>query len=838
MGTCNICTEKFTKISRTKVLCEYCNFEACSACCRRWILDGSAPKCMNNSCDRTWTRKFISAQFPKSFVNNELKIHRENVLFQQEVALLPETQPYVEEEIRKEHITSEILNLRREQSRLEHQITNLRNSLYTNRPTTERREFVRECPDEECRGFLSTAWKCGVCEKWTCPDCHEIKGMNRDIEHTCNPDSVATAQLLSRDTKPCPNCRTGIFKIDGCFAENTEILCWDGTIKLSQNIQIGDELIGDDGNIRRVLNTVSGIDELYEVTQNKGINYVVNSKHKMVFKYCSDKNILWKDRQQRWKVLWFDRNTKKQKTKDFKVAEYGTKENAFKESEQFRDTLSFTDEIELSIEEYNKIDENTRKNLYGYKSSGINYSQQIVDLDPYILGLWLGDGIHTTTEFATNDKEILDYLEEWCSLNNGKLSSVTNNKYKYRISQNVCEDNSRRENPLSTLLKKYNLIGNKHIPKEYLINSRDIRLKLLAGIIDTDGSVANDGKRVVIIQTRENLSKQIIFLARSLGFIVNYSIRTRKNCSIFNLQPKDYKDQYLINISGDALNELPTKIERKKCINSTPNKDYMRTSLSIKSIGSGKYYGWEIDSNHRFILTDFTVVRNCDQMWCTQCHTGFNWRTGRIETNVHNPHFFEWQRRNAGNGQIPRTLGDNPQAAPPQCGNVIDHNTSRNILNLIRTCIFSEEIREMYRKLLSNLIRHIVHIREISLPNYNINYAGYNRALRIRYMRNLITEAEFKTLIQRYSKKFDKHTEIRNVIELLINTVSDIIHRVNMNLINYNRTQENITAETVFEPIQEIHAIVEYSNECFREIGKTYSSKPLQFNDQLVQNFN
>ena len=263
----------------------------------------------------------------------------------------------------------------------------------------------------------------------------------------------------------------------------------------------------------------------------------------------------------------------------------------------------------------------------------------------------------------------------------------------------------------------------------------------------------------------------------------------------------------------------------------------MRTSLSIKSIGSGKYYGWEIDSNHRFILTDFTVVRNCDQMWCTQCHTGFNWRTGRIETNVHNPHFFEWQRRNAENGQIQRTPGDN-QGGQPQCGNVIiDHNTSRTILMLIRTCRFSEEVKDIYRKLLSNLIQHLVHIREVSMPNYNINYAAYNRYLRIRYMRNKITEEQFKTLIQRYSKKFDKHTEIRNVLELLVNTVSDIIHRVNANLVSYNRNQD-ITAETVFEPLQEVHAIVEYSNECFREIGNTYSSKPLQYDNEIAQVYN
>ena len=76
-----------------------------------------------------------------------------------------------------------------------------------------KRHFVRACPIESCRGFLSTQWKCGLCETHTCPTCHVPKD---SAEHTCNPDDVATAELLAKDTRPCPKCGTGIFKIDGC----------------------------------------------------------------------------------------------------------------------------------------------------------------------------------------------------------------------------------------------------------------------------------------------------------------------------------------------------------------------------------------------------------------------------------------------------------------------------------------------------------------------------------------------------------------------------------------------------------------------------------------------
>jgi hypothetical protein len=76
--------------------------------------------------------------------------------------------------------------------------------------------FVRKCPDGDCRGFLSTAWKCGLCSKWACPECHEIKGTDRDAAHECKPENVATAKLLAKDSRPCPGCGVVISKIEGC----------------------------------------------------------------------------------------------------------------------------------------------------------------------------------------------------------------------------------------------------------------------------------------------------------------------------------------------------------------------------------------------------------------------------------------------------------------------------------------------------------------------------------------------------------------------------------------------------------------------------------------------
>ena len=80
----------------------------------------------------------------------------------------------------------------------------------------EKKRFVMMCPVDDCRGFVSTAWKCGVCSTWACSNCRQVKGNKKDAPHTCEKDDVETAKLLAKDTKPCPKCAIPIFKIDGC----------------------------------------------------------------------------------------------------------------------------------------------------------------------------------------------------------------------------------------------------------------------------------------------------------------------------------------------------------------------------------------------------------------------------------------------------------------------------------------------------------------------------------------------------------------------------------------------------------------------------------------------
>jgi hypothetical protein len=795
---------------------------------------------MNTACGREWTRQFIVSAFPAIFITGKLKKHQENVLFDTERALLPATQPIVERIIQTEGLNTEYIKNRERIRQLQTKNREIQNDIYRlNRgqaPAAERAEFVKACSDEGCRGFLSTQWKCGICQKWTCPQCHVVKGLERDVEHTCNPDTVATVALLAGDTKPCPTCRTGIFKINGCFAKDTKIKMWNGTFKNSQDICEGDILIGDDGEQRIVETTMSGEDDMFEIKQTNGESYRVNSKHTLALKFVGNSNIGWTESLNSWKVMWFDTTTLKVSTKCFKVKT--TKDEAENEAQVFYNSLGQEEVILLKVDEFITLDDRAKNLLYGYKSSsGINYSHQNIELDPYMLGLWLGDGTHTHPIIASNDKEIADYIVSWCEHNDAEV--VKDGKFKYRIRRkgqhygretvdNVTYEETHsvnhKTNPFMDALKKYNLVRNKHIPSEFMINSRENRLKLLAGIIDTDGHVpkGESGKRAVIIQTSETLSKQIIELARTLGFTVNCAIRQSKDKVIFDCEPKDYKDVYVINVSGKNLHEIPTLIPRKKCSGNQPNKDYLRSKIDVESIGKGTYYGWTVNENHRFIMDDFTVVKNCDQMFCTQCNTGFNWRTGRIETNIHNPHYFEWLRRQNANGEIPRAPGDVP------CRNDLTHRHYSEVRNILADRHPTNHYSKECGLLLERVIRNVLHMRYVVIPPYEQGARHQrNESLRIAYMRNQLTEDAFKTVLQRDHKKSQKKQEIHNVLDILFNTVTDIIFRFITHL------REAPANEFSTDILQEIHPIVEYSNECFIEISKTYKSKALRFTTEL-----
>ena len=236
MENCDVCCEKLNKINHKKVKCPFCDLTSCRSCSQRYILESfQDPHCMG--CKTAWNREFVDSFCTKYFRTTELKRHRENVLFDRECALMPDTQPEVERIIQMrrirriireqkqkllelhhryqtlqlgEPIPDEIRILYREMEITYRHLEQIRNSgtIIDNEP----RRFVRQCPIEECKGFLNEEWYCGLCERHYCKSCNELL----DENHVCDKDVVETMKLLNKDSKSCPKCGTVIHKTRGC----------------------------------------------------------------------------------------------------------------------------------------------------------------------------------------------------------------------------------------------------------------------------------------------------------------------------------------------------------------------------------------------------------------------------------------------------------------------------------------------------------------------------------------------------------------------------------------------------------------------------------------------
>jgi hypothetical protein len=790
---------------RTPITCLGCYSSCCRICYRTQFLESSIePSCMH--CEKRFDLEFLlgkdekAVRFSKAFIWGAYRTHREDVLLDKLMARMPHFQLIATSEIsiqrctnlikdaeistgqinqekydlsitpgisipelraRKRPLNLELLDLIDIREESEYTLKNekffIDNGHYPGSKDISKEKDVNfvnrgQCPRNDCNGFIADKWKCGICDAKVCMKCSKEK----EEIHECKDEDIASTKLIREETKGCPGCRVRVFKIHGCFAKDTPILMYDGTVKNVQDVNINDTLIGDDGNKRKVQETFSGKDKMYEIIQKNGDNYTVNSKHTLVLKYTGDKNIHWIEKGNYWKLRWFCRENYVERSKIFKVKNQ-SKNQAKLLAEEYRDKLDIEDTIHIIVDNYLKLKDSVKNKLFGFKSSnGINYPNQDINLDPYLLGIWLGDGTHTHPVIASN---------------------------------------------FMNKLRQYNLVGNKHIPKQYMINSRDIRLKLLAGIIDSDGSVANNGKRVIIVQTRIELYEQIILLSRSLGFTTNVSIHKRKNESIFGGPKKDYKDQCRINISGN-ISEIPTLLPRKKCENSTPNKDHQRTQIEVKYIEEGEYFGFKLDKNKLFIGTDFTCLKNCYQMFCTNCHVFFDWKSGKILKKtafVHNPHYFEYMRENGGT--------DDEVGQVDVCG-----FSARTILNLVIPKV-GKDILNGHLSLANQILDEV--------NRWTDPIDKKIQSTSIDYLKGNIDRDDLKKLVQRHYKASTKAEFANERRNMYGNNVKNIL-AVYCDKIKNSKTN---TDSIVNEASEKILAFRKYTDDSLYSIGVIFNSQ-------------
>jgi len=348
-----------------------------------------------------------------------------------------------------------------------------------------------------------------------------------------------------------------------CFSINTPILMFDGSVKMVQDIVVGDLVMGPDSTSRTVLSLGRGRDTMYDVIPNKGDSWGCNQHHILSLKSATSMH-LWK----------------------------GVKKG---------------DVINISVKDYLQLSKLRQKHLVQYRVD-IDFPSVSTPIDPYLLGVWLGDGSSNcaSINICNTDTAILNKIDTIIKPYGLHLSEHHNKRKSGSTNYNISTGIRGRSNHFLNLLRDHNLESNKHIPKEYLINSRAVRLQLLAGLIDTDGH-RSDGY-YEIVQVRKELSEQIVFLCQSLGY---YTKLKEKKTSIKSTGFKG--SAFRITIYGNNLSEIPCQVDRKKMPVDSTNKNRrnpQHVGFQLVEKGEGDYYGFTLDKDHLFLLGDFTVTHN------------------------------------------------------------------------------------------------------------------------------------------------------------------------------------------------------------------------------------
>lgn len=341
-----------------------------------------------------------------------------------------------------------------------------------------------------------------------------------------------------------------------CLGKGTPILMHDGTVLPVERVKVGDKLMGPDGNSRTVLSLARGHEEMFRVKQKNGDDYVVNKSHILSLKQTSD------HKPKKWLG---------HKAINISVADYLTKTQNF-------------------------------KNLtYGWKAPADFLPGEELRVDPYFLGLWLGDGHSRCPTITTGDREIASFMYAYAKSLGMKIRIEPNSKNSERL--HLIAVRRGAGNPVTSALRSYNLILNKHVPLDYIRASRADRLELLAGFLDADGHLSNRSV-FEVTQKSEVILDGIIFMARSLGLKVSKT-KVNKTCGNNGVSGVYYR----ANISGPT-HKIPTKVARKRAPAPSPNKDHMVCSIELEPLGVGEYFGFEIDGDRLFMLGDFTVTHN------------------------------------------------------------------------------------------------------------------------------------------------------------------------------------------------------------------------------------
>ena len=345
-----------------------------------------------------------------------------------------------------------------------------------------------------------------------------------------------------------------------CLGKGTRVVMFDGTLKAIENVRVGDALMGPDSCPRYVTSLARGREQMVWVRQRHGLDYRVNESHILSLKRS--------------------RNPHKGEVINLPVKEWLSKSDKF------------------------------RSNYKGYKV-GVEFLKKPVPIEPYFIGLWLGDGATHDVRVTTQDQEVVNYLYDYAErLGMGVSIDAQGERCpSYAITKG--QRGGSAEEARGTLqgqLAALGLLGHKHIPDIYLCNSRRYRLELLAGLIDADGHYLKSQNGPYEITTKlAPLAKQIKYLCDSLGYRTSLISKTA-TLKREGIEPYQ-REVYRVRFNGNV-DEIPVRVPRKKATPWTDRKDWQVTGISVEPDKVDDYYGFTLHGDGLFLLEDMTVTHN------------------------------------------------------------------------------------------------------------------------------------------------------------------------------------------------------------------------------------
>jgi hypothetical protein len=189
----------------------------------------------------------------------------------------------------------------------------------------------------------------------------------------------------------------------------------------------------------------------------------------------------------------------------------------------------------------------------------------------------------------------------------------------------------------------------------------------------------------------------------------------------------------------------------------------------------------------------------CSQMWCTSCHAVFDWNTMQIETGIiHNPHYYEFQRRN---GTLQRHPGDVRCGGDelPMYGTLVAASGGHGVVYLGNV-----------HRLCAHLVAYLQRVRVADDLNYE------NRK---KFMKGEISEYQFKTRIQRSEKAREKIRDVNDILGMFRDSLRDVMVQLVRRTIKMDDFEVMVTNLGV------------YVNESLRKVKVLYDNCVMQFLD-------